>query len=200
MRDVRGDLEFRNELIRAQAYYAVASAARVQIHRRVAELPSGKRHKARCTKPDPRGRLALLERRCRPSCDPLRASRCRGFSSHRRTSRSRRSIERTIDCGTVNSSTTANSTPFGKGVAGPVQGRGSQTYHQRPSGMPGDVTSRGSRNIDAESVGGVLAEQRTGEKYCEVAKKALECAARTEDPHLISRALIECAVQARSKV
>ena len=40
LRDVSGDLEFRNELIRAQAYYAVAGAARQHLHRRVAELLS----------------------------------------------------------------------------------------------------------------------------------------------------------------
>jgi len=38
LREVRGDLEFRNELIRAQAYYAVAATTRQHIHRRVAEL------------------------------------------------------------------------------------------------------------------------------------------------------------------
>src|SRR6185436_15138345 len=38
LREVSGDLEFRNELIRAQAYYAVASAARAHFHRKVAEL------------------------------------------------------------------------------------------------------------------------------------------------------------------
>jgi len=40
LRDVSGDLEFRNELIRAQAYYAVAGAIRQHLHRRVAELLS----------------------------------------------------------------------------------------------------------------------------------------------------------------
>src|SRR2546427_11872567 len=38
LREVRGDLEFRNELIRAQAYYSVAGPARQHLHRRVAEL------------------------------------------------------------------------------------------------------------------------------------------------------------------
>jgi tetratricopeptide (TPR) repeat protein len=38
LREVLGDLEFRNELIRAQAYYAVAGVARQHLHRRVAEL------------------------------------------------------------------------------------------------------------------------------------------------------------------
>jgi len=38
LREVRGDLEFRNELIRAQAYYAVAGPARQHLHRRVGEL------------------------------------------------------------------------------------------------------------------------------------------------------------------
>jgi DNA-binding SARP family transcriptional activator/tetratricopeptide (TPR) repeat protein len=38
LREVRGDLEFRNELIRAQAYYAVAGTTRQHLHRRVADL------------------------------------------------------------------------------------------------------------------------------------------------------------------
>jgi DNA-binding SARP family transcriptional activator/tetratricopeptide (TPR) repeat protein len=38
LREVSGDLEFRNELIRAQAYYAVAGATRQHLHRRVASL------------------------------------------------------------------------------------------------------------------------------------------------------------------
>jgi len=42
LREVRGDLEFRNELIRAQAYYAVAGPARQHLHRRVGELLAAK--------------------------------------------------------------------------------------------------------------------------------------------------------------
>ena len=38
LREIRGDLEFRNELIRAQAYYAVTTTTRQHLHRRVAEL------------------------------------------------------------------------------------------------------------------------------------------------------------------
>jgi len=40
LREVRGDLEFRNELIRAQAYYAVAGPIRQNLHLRVASLLS----------------------------------------------------------------------------------------------------------------------------------------------------------------
>src|SRR6267142_2351215 len=38
LREVSGDLEFRNELIRAQAYYAVAGTTRQHLHRCVADL------------------------------------------------------------------------------------------------------------------------------------------------------------------
>jgi tetratricopeptide (TPR) repeat protein len=37
-REVSGDLEFRNELIRAQSYYAIAVTIRQHLHRKVAEL------------------------------------------------------------------------------------------------------------------------------------------------------------------
>ena len=38
LREVHGELEFRNELIRAQAYYAVAGPARQHLHRSVGEV------------------------------------------------------------------------------------------------------------------------------------------------------------------
>jgi len=38
LREVHGGLEFRNELIRAQAYYAIVGPARRQLHRRVGDL------------------------------------------------------------------------------------------------------------------------------------------------------------------
>ena len=40
LREVGGDLEFRNELIRAQAYYAVAGPVRQDLHGRIADLLS----------------------------------------------------------------------------------------------------------------------------------------------------------------
>ena len=40
LREVRGDLEFRNELIRAQAYYSITGPVRQSLHARVAHLLS----------------------------------------------------------------------------------------------------------------------------------------------------------------
>src|SRR2546422_10998684 len=37
LREVRGELEFRNELIRAQAYYSIAASLRQQLHKGVAD-------------------------------------------------------------------------------------------------------------------------------------------------------------------
>jgi len=42
LREVHGGLEFRNELIRAQAYYAVAGPARQHLHRGVGEVLEGR--------------------------------------------------------------------------------------------------------------------------------------------------------------
>lgn len=51
LREVGGELEFKNELIRAQAYYAVAGQARQHLHRRaaamLAERPAEEGHGAR---------------------------------------------------------------------------------------------------------------------------------------------------------
>ncbi len=49
LREVGGDLEFRNELIRAQAYYAVAGPIRQNLHARVADLLSQRGPKANAT-------------------------------------------------------------------------------------------------------------------------------------------------------
>ncbi|MGH7699098.1 MAG: ATP-binding protein [Gemmatimonadales bacterium] len=46
VREVHGDIEFRNELIRAQAYYAVPGAGRQHLHSRVGELLSAGRGRA----------------------------------------------------------------------------------------------------------------------------------------------------------
>ena len=54
LREVQGALEFRNELIRAQAYYAVPAPARQHLHRRVGECLAG------YTTGDPDAALALL--------------------------------------------------------------------------------------------------------------------------------------------
>jgi DNA-binding SARP family transcriptional activator len=43
LREVQGGLEFRNELIRAQAYYAVAGPARQYLHRQTGDLLAGRR-------------------------------------------------------------------------------------------------------------------------------------------------------------
>jgi tetratricopeptide (TPR) repeat protein len=42
LRDVRGDLEFRNELIRAQAYYAIAGPTRAHLHHSIGNLLSAR--------------------------------------------------------------------------------------------------------------------------------------------------------------
>src|SRR5437773_5729268 len=52
LREIRGDLEFRNELIRAQAYYAIAAPIRQTLHARVADLLSQR---------EPKGDAANLE-------------------------------------------------------------------------------------------------------------------------------------------
>jgi len=46
LREIRGDLEFRNELIRAQAYYSIAGPIRQNLHARVGHLLSQQELKA----------------------------------------------------------------------------------------------------------------------------------------------------------
>lgn len=66
LREVSGELEFRNELIRAHAYYSVAATTRLHLHRRVAELLSREREH------DPAGILEIAWHHLR-GCDVDRA-------------------------------------------------------------------------------------------------------------------------------
>ena len=49
LREVHGGLEFRNELIRAQAYYAVAGPVRQHLHRKVGEVLAARPDPERCS-------------------------------------------------------------------------------------------------------------------------------------------------------
>src|SRR5438093_3603591 len=49
LREVHGGLEFRNELIRAQAYYAVAGPVRQHLHRKVGEVLAARQDPERCS-------------------------------------------------------------------------------------------------------------------------------------------------------
>jgi len=67
LREVRGELEFRNELIRAQAYYSIAATLRQQLHSRVADLLA-----ARTTTEDQGAALEIAWQYLRGG-DPVRA-------------------------------------------------------------------------------------------------------------------------------
>ena len=193
LREVRGDLEFRNELIRAQAYYAVASAARVQIHRRVAELLA-----ERGTKTDaPSLSLEVAWHFLRGGADP----RAIPFAHHGAEAflaigAPQEAAEVLKELLTVEQSAAAlRRTQLLLAKALLDQSRAEEA-------IPIINTLAASPNMSLQEEAEVsmlrasaeyLLNSEPGEKYCEVARKALECAAKTEDPHLISRALFECA-------
>jgi predicted ATPase/DNA-binding SARP family transcriptional activator len=193
LRDVRGDLEFRNELIRAQAYYAVASAARIQIHRRVAELLA-----ERGTKSDaPSLSLEVAWHFLRGGADP----RAIPFAHH--------GAEAFLAIGAPQEAAEVLKELLTVEQA-PAALRGTQLLlakalldqSRAEEAIPiiNSLVACSDMSLQEEAEVSMLRasaeyllNSEPGEMYCEVARKALECAARTEDPLLISRALFECA-------
>ena len=193
LRDVRGDLEFRNELIRAQAYYAVASAARVQIHRRVAELLA-----ERGPKPDaPSMNLEVAWHYLRGGADPRAIPFAhQGAKAFLAIGAPQEAAEVLKELLTVEQSAAAlRRTQLLLAKALLDQSRAEEA-------LPVITGLAASPEMSLEEEAEVsmlrasaefLLNSEPGEMYCEVARKALECATRTGDPHLISRALFECA-------
>jgi len=193
LRDVRGDLEFRNELIRAQAYYAVASAARVQIHRRVAELLA-----ERGPRPDaPSLTLEVAWHYLRGGADP----RAIPFAHHGAEAflaigAPQEAAEVLKELLTVEQSGAAlrrTQLLFAKALLDQSRAEEAIPVITGLAACPEMSLEEEAEVSMLRASAEFLLNSEPGEKYCEVARKALECAARTEDPHLISRALFECA-------
>jgi hypothetical protein len=193
LREVSGDLEFRNELIRAQAYYAVAGAARAHFHRKLAEL--------------------LAER-------PLQAANPRltleiawhflkGGSGARAIPFAHAAAEAFLAVGAPHEA---------EEILGAISqvDQGCSTLRQThlllvralmdqskaDSAIP--FVSKLALDQDLSAIeqaevamfrasAEFLLNSEPGEKYCEVARNALQHAKKSEDPRLISRALFECA-------
>ena len=192
LREVRGDLEFRNELIRAQAYYAVASAARSHLHNRIGELLA-----ARPVIDD--ASLAL----------EIAWHYLRGGSGERAIPFAHQGAEAFLAIGAPHeaeeilravsdvdqSPPTRRRTHLLLAKALLDQSKGELAL-PLVDGLVADQQVSLSEQAEVAMLRAsaeFLLNSEPGEKYCEVARTALEYAKRTGDPNLISRALFECA-------
>ncbi len=192
LREVRGDLEFRNELIRAQAYYGITSAVRLHLHRRVAELLV-----QRPSIPDPAVCLEIAWHFLRGGAGeraiPFAHQGAEAFLAigapregeevlkalqHVQQSPE---ISRRTDLLLSKALLDQSKAEFALPLINRLAGDASLTPHQQAE----VAMFRASAEF--------LLNNEPGETYCDAAKTALDRARACGDPNLVSRALFECA-------
>ena len=192
LREVSGDLEFRNELIRAQAYYAVASASRVHFHNRVAEFLA-----ERPTKADPRVTLEIAWHFLK------------GGSGARAIPFAHRAAEAFLAIGAPH-----EAEEILRALSDADQGVAALRHTRLllvkalldQSKADSAIPFIGKLAVDQELSASQQAEiamfrasaefllnSEPGEKYCEIARSALERSRDSKDLRLIARSLFECA-------
>src|SRR5262245_6711680 len=193
LREVRGDLEFRNELIRAQAYYAVASAARLHLHKKIADL--------------------LVSRLVKGDAAPLTLEIAwhylRGAAGERAVPFAQQGAEAFLAVGApheaeevlnailrVSQSTTVlrqTKILLAKALLDQSKAETALPLINELTEHPESTLLEQAEVAMMRASAEFLLNTEPGEKDCEVAKVALDFAEETDDPQLISRALFECA-------
>ncbi|HET9862099.1 MAG TPA: AAA family ATPase, partial [Steroidobacteraceae bacterium] len=193
LREVSGDLEFRNELIRAQAYYAVAAPIRQHLHRRVADLLSS-RHSQDDDK---------------TVCLEIAWHHIRGGDVNRALTYALDGAEAVLAVGAPQGAEEILSAVAHLDHRSQNDSRLmlllSKALIDQSKGeraLPIIETLVGNSTLSLHEQAEVAMLRASGEfllsrgldrRYCEAARTALEAARRTEDPKLIGQALFECA-------
>jgi len=192
LREVRGELEFRNELIRAQAYYAVAGSIRQHLHRGVADLLAN-------------GHWV----RDGAICLEIAWHHLRGADFDRALMYALDGAAAVLTVGAPHGAEEILGT-----IArlNPVLATNSklqlllakafieQSKAEQALPIIDDLAVNPSLSLHEQAEVAMMRASveflritGLGTRYCDAAKTALEAAQRTEDPHLISQALFECA-------
>jgi len=192
LREVSGDLEFRNELIRAQAYYAIASASRLHFHKRVAESLA-----ERPIQKDPRVTLEiawhLLKGGSGARAVPFAHGAAEAFLSIGAPHEAEEILKALSD--SDQDTSTLRHTRL-------MLVRALLDQSKADSAIPFINKLITDRELSATQQAEVamfrasaefLLNSEPGEKYCEVARSALEYSRKSEDLRLIARSLFECA-------
>jgi tetratricopeptide (TPR) repeat protein len=193
LREIHGCLEFRNELIRAQAYYAVAAQARQHLHRSVAELLS--------QRPTEDRQLLHLE---------IAWHFLRGGDASRALPFALDGSEDALNVGAPYEAAQILTTLVREGkTAASLKQRLTLLLSRAlldqskaedavpvleelladPNLSPRDLADAARMRAAAE----YLLNRGTGERYCEAAGKALVAARKLSDTRLTAQALFECA-------
>jgi len=191
LREVRGDLEFRNELIRAQAYYAVAGPARQHLHRRVGELLEDRQGK---------GKAVSLE---------IAWHYLRGGEAAKAVPFAHEGAEAFLAVGApheaqeiLNAIRSADQSLEMSRQTRLLLAKALLDQSSAEAALPlveelgrdEGLTLRGRAEVARlRASAEFFLNREPGEKYCEAVKLALEVAKKTADPDLIARALFETA-------
>ncbi len=192
LREVQGGLEFRNELIRAQAYYAVVGPARQELHRRVGEVLD--------QEPDGNRQASKLE---------VAWHLLRGGDRSRAVSSAIEGAEAAISSGGFSEAeqilVVLVREPCAEDEARLLRlllARALMGQSKAEAAAPvltlleqGTALSRRDRALATRMQATVayLLNQEPGLGYCNAADAALVAARQTGDPELIGNALFECA-------
>lgn len=193
LREIHGGLEFRNELIRAQAYYAVAGPARQHLHRRVAQLLADR-------PPEDRQTLHL----------EVAWHFLRGGDAARALPFALDGSEAALNVGAPYEAEQILTTLLREGLGAPAVRRRLNLLLCRalldqskadaavpaleevladPGLSPRELAEAARMRAAAE----YLLNRETGEDYCRAASTALAAARRLSDIQLTAQALFECA-------
>ena len=192
LREVRGDLEFRNELIRAQAYYAVSSSVRLHLHRRIAQLLA-----ERGVIGDPAGSLEIAWHYLRGASGdlaiPFAHRGAEAFLAIGAPHEAEEVLRALLDVEQSPSLLRHTRMLLTRALLDQSKGDLAIPHVSRLAAEEGLSLNEQAEIAMFRASAEFLLNNEPGEKYCEVARAALECANRTGDPNLISRALFECA-------
>lgn len=192
LREVRGDLEFRNELIRAQAYYAVASPVRLHLHRRIAEVLA-----QRQVTGDPAGALEIAWHYLRGSAGdlatPFAHRGAEAFLAIGAPQEAEEVLKALSDVEQPPSLRRRTRMLLTRALLDQSKGDLAIPLISRLAAEDGLSLNEQAEVAMFRASAEFLLNSEPGETYCEVTRTALGYANMTGDPRLISRALFECA-------
>ena len=192
LRDVTGDLEFRNELIRAQAYYAIAVASRQHLHRRVASLLAESH-----SQDDKTVCLEVAWHHLRGNdvsrAVPYAIEGAEAVLAVGAPHGAQEILEAIVALDHLSGRLKRLRLLLAKALVDQSKGARAVTIIDQLCAEPDlDVRERAEVAM-LRATAEFQLNRESGERYCEVATSALEAAKNTGDAKLIAKALFECA-------
>jgi DNA-binding SARP family transcriptional activator len=197
LREVRGDLEFRNELIRAQAYYAVAGPARQHLHRRVGELLTTEQRKILREADSKALSLEVAWHWLRggdaPRALPFAHEGAEAFLAIGAAHEAEKILKAFLDLDEDRKSTRSMRLLFAKALLDQSKAEAALPLVEELNEDRGLTLHEQADVARLRAATEFSLNREPGEKYCEFARVALAAARKTGDPDLIARALFETA-------